>query len=111
VLQDVTLADVNRGKEIIAAGAIHIFLKEGITEKLYIEVLCESPGGSSCAIIAGGHTRFIYLARGEEILLDCRSDDRSEHEQKPPELTLKRVYDFAEETPLKKSRSFSNRRG
>jgi L-cysteine desulfidase len=100
VLQDVTLADVNRGKEIIAAGAIHIFLKEGITEKLYIEVLCESPGGSSCAIIAGGHTRFIYLARGEEILLDCRSDDRSEHEQKPPELTLKRVYDFAEETPF-----------
>lgn len=100
VLQDVTLADVIRGKEIIASGMIHIFLKEGITEKLHIEVLCESPGGSSCALIAGGHTRFIYLARGEEILLDCRNHDRSEHEEAPPELTLKRVYDFAEETPF-----------
>lgn len=100
VLQDVTVADVTRGKEIIVTGTIHIFLKEGITEKLYIEVLCESSGGNSCAIIAGGHTRFIYLSRGEEILLDCRGHARSEHEDAPPELTLKRVYDFATETPF-----------
>lgn len=100
VLQDVTPTDVTRGKEIIAAGAIQIFLKEGISEKLYIEVLCESPEASSCAIIAGGHTHFIYLSRGEEVLLDQRERNRSEKEEAPPELTLKRVYEFATETPL-----------
>lgn len=102
VLEDVGAEDVSRARELIAAEAVHIFLKEGIDEKLYIEVLCEGKthGTNSHVIIAGGHTRFIYLARGEEILLDCRSDDRSEHEEVPPELTLKRVYDFAEETPF-----------
>ncbi len=102
VLQDVTLADVTRGKEIIAAGTIHIFLKEGITEKLYIEVCCEGKthGASSHVIIAGGHTRFIYLARGEEVLLDHRHRECFEHEVEPPELTVKRVYEFATEAPF-----------
>ena len=102
VLEAVGAEDVSRARELIAAEAVHIFLKEGIDEKLYIEVLCEGKthGASSHVIIAGEHTRFIYLARGEEVLLDHRHRERFEHEVEPPELTVRRVYEFATEAPF-----------
>ena len=68
VLKDSTPEAVKLGKQYINEKRVCISLKEGIAEKLYIEVLCEAEGKVATAIIAGGHTTFIYIARGEEIL-------------------------------------------
>ena len=127
VLKECTPDAVEAGKRMIADDAISIKLKEGITEKLYIEITASaattaasgatttasgattaSSGTtttSSCtqsatAIIAGGHTNFIYLSHNGEVLLDAPLKSTAEQNGNKTALTLKKVYDFATTAPL-----------
>ncbi len=127
VLKECTPDAVEAGKRMIADEAISIKLKEGITEKLYIEITAfgatTSTSGatttaasgattasaattaSSCtqsatAIIAGGHTNFIYLSHNGEVLLDAPLKSTAEQNGNKTALTLKKVYDFATTAPL-----------
>ena len=101
VLRDCTPEAVAEGRLFIEEKRIQIGLKEGITEKLYIEVCCQADGHQATAIIAGGHTRFIYLRRDEELLLDegAATLSASAGEEEVP-LSLRKVYEFATESPL-----------
>ena len=101
VLKDCTPEAVERGKEYIAGGAINISLKEGITEKLYIEIeVTGADGGSAMAIIAGGHTNFVYERAGAEVLKDEKFGSSAEECADEPQLSLRKVYDFAMTAPL-----------
>ena len=105
VLKDANQAAVEEGKKMIDAKCIDVDLKYNITEKLYIEVEVFAGGASAMAIISGGHTRFIHVSRCGEVLfsLDAASTANSAEavaEVKDPELTLKRVWDFAMTAPL-----------
>ncbi len=100
VLKDVTPADVERGKQLINAKSIQISLKENITEKLYIEVICKTDKSSATAIISGGHTNFVYIAKDEQILLEVKTNSSEESDNATPALTLHKVYDFAMSTPI-----------
>ena len=125
VLKECTPDAVEAGKRMIADEAISIKLKEGITEKLYIEITASgatttttgatttaatsgattSTSASSCpqtatAIIAGGHTNFIYLSHNGEVLLDAPLKSTAEQNGNKTALTLKKVYDFATTAPL-----------
>ncbi len=101
VLRDCTPEAVAEGRLFIEEKRIQIGLKEGITEKLYIEVCCQADGHQATAIIAGGHTRFIFLRRDEELLLDegASTANASAGEEEVP-LSLRKVYEFATESPL-----------
>lgn len=101
VLKDCTSDAVDEGKRFIDGKRIHIALKEGIEEKLYIEVCCEAAGDTSTAIIAGGHTTFIYMARNGEVLLNRQAAAGAEEKANSvPELSLRKVYDFSLTAPL-----------
>ena len=101
VLRDCTPEAVERGKRYMDEGRIHIALKEGISEKLYIEVLCEAEGHQAEAIISTGHTNFVYLRSGEDVLLDNRQPSASHSEEvQDVTLTLRKVFDFATTSPL-----------
>lgn len=100
VLKDSTPEAVEDGKRFIEEKRISIALKPNITEKLYIEVCCEEGPHSAMAIIAGGHTSFVYVARNGEVLLDKQAVSGEEQEAAVPELTLRKVYDFAMTAPL-----------
>lgn len=106
VLRDCTPEAVERGKHFINEGRIDITLKEGISEKLYIEVLCEAGDRQAEAIIATGHTNFVYLRKGEEVLMDKNTHSASPKEgedgntEQDVHLTLRKVFDFATTTPL-----------
>lgn len=100
VLKDLTPEFVQKGKNYIDEKRISIALKEDITEKLYIEVSCFSDCQESKAIIAGGHTNFIYLSRDNQILLNKELKINEEIEEEPLELTLRKVFDFATTAPL-----------
>ena len=124
VLKECTPDAVEAGKRMIADEAISIKLKEGITEKLYIEITATAAScatttttgatttaasgattASSCtqsatAIIAGGHTNFIYLSHNGEVLLDAPLKSTAEQNGNKTALTLKKVYDFATTAPL-----------
>ena len=100
VLKDSTPEAVEEGKKLIDEQAISIGLKEGIKEKLYIEIICEAQGKKATAIISGGHTNFVYIAQGEEVLLNKQSVTSSEANNNDIELTLQKVYDFATQSPI-----------
>ena len=100
VLKDSTPEAVEEGKKLIDEKRICISLKEDITEKLYIEVTCETGGEQATAIISGGHTTFVYVAKGDEVLLNKQQTSGEEEEEKTLELTLRKVYDFALTAPL-----------
>ena len=104
VLRDCTPEAVEQGKRFIAEKRICISLKEDITEKLYIEVICKARDKTAKAIIAGGHTTFIYIARGEEILFSKQPVGTEEQDEQNLDLNLKKVYDFALTAPLEEIR-------
>ena len=106
VLRDCTPEAVEQGKLFIAEKRICISLKEDITEKLYIEVICKAGDKTAKAIIAGGHTTFIYIAKDEQTLLDKQHTVSEEEEDASLELNLRKVYDFALTAPLDEIASF-----
>ena len=100
VLKDSTPEAVEAGKHFIDEKRISIALKPDITEKLYIEVRCEAGENRATAIIAGGHTSFVYVARNGEVLLDKQAASGEEEEEAVLDLNLRKVYDFAMTAPL-----------
>ena len=117
VLKDLTPEALEEGKRFVSEGRIDIQLKQGITEKLYVEVIVASPdpsqGGEkeATAIIAGSHTHFqthpqpLPVERGE---ITPSSDNQGVQAQSTPPhregqgvgLSLRLVYDFATTAPL-----------
>lgn len=100
VLKDCTPEAVEAGKVFIAQKRIQIELKEHITEKLYIEIKCEAQGRQSTAIISGGHTTFVYIADGQDVLLNKQNDTLTEETEECADLHLRKVFDFATTAPL-----------
>ena len=105
VLRDCTPDSVEQGKQYMDEGRISISLKENISEKLYIEVLCEAGNQCAEAIITTGHTNFVYLRKDDKVLMNklTTSNDTpcSSTEDEKVTLTLRKVYDFATTAPLK----------
>ncbi len=100
VLKESTPEAVEEGKRYIAEKRIHIALKPDIAEKLYIEVCCEASADKSVAIIAGGHTTFVYIARNEDVRFNKQAAISEETDEQVPDLNLRKVYDFAMTVPL-----------
>lgn len=100
VLKDSVPEAVEAGKRFIDEKRISIALKPNIDEKLYIEVCCEAGSDRSTAIIAGGHTSFVYVSYNGDVLLDKQTASAEEEENAVPDLTLRKVYDFAMTAPL-----------
>lgn len=100
VLKDITPEAVEQGKQYIAQKRIHIALKSDTAEKLYIEVTCQAGEQQATAIIAGGHTTFVYVQKNETVLLDNRTPAAQEESRDAIQLTLRKVYDFATTAPL-----------
>ncbi len=104
VLRDVSPEAVEAGRNYIDQKRIKIGLKEGIEEKLYAEVCVYGEQKSATAVIAGGHTNFVYEAVNGEVLLDHRTTTTQQDEGEEVELTLARVWEFAMESPIEELR-------
>ena len=104
VLRDVTPEAVERGREMIDRRCISIGLKEGVCEKLYIEAEVEAAGHRAVAVIAGGHTDFVFVSRDGEVLFDKRTPAGCDEEAGEVPLTLARVWDFAMTSPVEELR-------
>lgn len=98
VLKDLTPESLEAGKKYLTENRIFIKQKEGITEKLYVEIICSAGDKKASAVIAGGHTRFVD---------PCTSTLNPPPSTLNPQpstidypLNLRLVYDFATTTPL-----------
>ena len=114
VLRDCTPADVERGKAYIAEDHIHIALKEGIAEKLYVEICCtDADGGTSKVVIAHEHTNIVREEKNGDVLLDkplAEGGTEAAEERgctECPTLNLRKVWEYATTMPLE-SISFIN---
>lgn len=100
VLKELTPESLEHGKSYINGKHIHIHLKENITEKLYIEVICQGSKSSATAIISGSHTHFVYVAKDGVAKIDTQHDSQDGGEEEEIKLDLQTVYDFATTAPL-----------
>lgn len=100
VIKDVTPETLEEGKAYVEEKRIDIRLKAGITEKLYIDVVCEAAGSKAEAVILGSHTNFVYISRDGETLLDVKNTGCEDGDNGDPELCMRTVYDFATTTPV-----------
>lgn len=100
VIKDVTPETLEEGKAYVEEKRIDIRLKAGITEKLYIDVVCEAAGSKAEAVISGSHTNFVYISKDGETLLDVKSAGGEDGDNGDPELCMRTVYDFATTTPV-----------
>ena len=100
VLRDCDKKAVERGKAYIEENRIFISLEQEDKDKLFINALCTADGHEAEARIKTSHTHFVYLRKDEEVLNDNDkgNDHENEHESQEPQLTLRKVYDFATET-------------
>jgi len=100
VIKDLTPEALEEGKSYIADNRIDIKLKENITEKLYVEVTGEAAEARSTAVIACGHTSFVYEERDGKVLLDKRKSTGGTEREAETKLDMKTVWDFALTTPV-----------
>lgn len=100
VIKDLTPETLEEGKTLTKENRISIQLKQNITEKLYIEIVCEAQNHSATAVIAGGHTDFVYIESDGNVLLDKRSETSTAIEEEGIQLNMRLVYDFATTAPV-----------
>ena len=106
VLRDCDKKAVERGKAYIEENRIFISLEQEDKDKLFINALCTADGHEAEARIKTSHTHFVYLRKDDEVLNDNDkgNDHENEHESQEPQLTLRKVYDFAIETDIEELR-------
>ena len=91
VLKDLTPDTLEKGKEYIKGEHIDIQLKQNICEKLYVEIICETNGHNATAIISGGHTNFVYLAKDDNVMIDKRHKSAECGEEEDIKLNMRMV--------------------
>lgn len=103
VLRDVTPESVSKGREYIAEDRISIKLFENAPSNLHVEVTAIGADGErAVAVISRAHTRFVYLAKGDEVLFEegvCE-DSSDSSDCADPALNMAMVYEFAMTAPL-----------
>ena len=100
VLKDVTDEAVERGKAYLAENRINISLKEGITEKLYIEVKVSAGDETAEAIICTSHKDFLSVKKNGTFLYEKPCQSENEEGEECSWLTLRQVYEFATTAPI-----------
>lgn len=82
--------------------SVKIGLKECCEDKLYIECICRKGNETATAIIAKRHTNFVYVAKGDNVIIDNEGDTVSSNTDsvKIPQLTMKLVFEYATTAPL-----------
>lgn len=100
VLKDANAEAIKWAKNYLKNNDVCIKLKDGIKEKLYIEVLLAGGGHEVRTVISGGHTNFVYIEKDGKVVLDRRVPEGAEDNDDDSWLNLRKVYDFAMNVPL-----------
>lgn len=104
VLKNCNKEAVKAGRAFIDEGRIDIQLEKETAEKFYINVVCHAQGQDAEARIMGTHTNFVWLRKGEEVLLNREVCSAESLPKSHVELSMRKVYEFATETDIKQLR-------
>ncbi len=100
VLRDVTPQAVEAAKELIDSGKIKISLSEESEDKLFIKIVLTSKEHQAVVVIATGHTNIIFESKDGVTLLKKSDEVESLLQEQSVELSMRKVFDFAMESPL-----------
>lgn len=105
VLRDVNPEAVEQGKRYIAEHEICVKLFENAPSVLHIDVEVTHDTDRVRATISRSHTNFVYLERNRHVVFSEHPADECADASAAPEdedvkLTLRTVWDFANETPV-----------
>lgn len=101
LLGGITADQVAEGRRYLASNPIDISLAEGNLPKLYVEVEMWCRADSARAVIAGTHSSVVLVERNGKLLRGGEIvAEQSEASEPEVELSMRKVYDFAVETPL-----------
>ena len=92
VLKDLTPEALEEGKRFVAEDRIDIKLKEGVCDKLYVEMTVFAGDKKETAIIAGSHTHFVTDASAVQHGTTAKDDGIA--------LNMQLVWDFSTTAPL-----------
>ena len=92
VLKDLTPEALEEGKRFVAEDRIDIKLKEGVCDKLYVEMTVFAGDKKETAIIAGSHTHFVTDASAVQHGTSVKDDEIA--------LNMQLVWDFSTTAPL-----------
>jgi L-cysteine desulfidase len=104
VLKDITPESLEAGKQMIAGKKITISLKEDTLDKLYIEAVCTKGKESAQIIVCSGHTHIHFIGKNGKVLFEEPLVSASEENPESLDLSLRKVYRFAMETPFEEIR-------
>ncbi|MDE5644860.1 MAG: L-serine ammonia-lyase, iron-sulfur-dependent, subunit alpha, partial [Muribaculaceae bacterium] len=104
VLRDVSPESLEEGKRFIEEDRISIGHHKTPPSNLHIEVDVEGEGCCARAVISGTHTNFVFLSKGDAVLLDKGDAETTDECEDDICLNEAMVYDFAMNTPLEKIR-------
>lgn len=101
VLKDVNVGDnLQRAKDLLSH--VTVSLKMDAPDKLYAEALASKGNDKVKVIIAHTHTNIILVEKnGEELFKREFKLDTTKKEDKGPELSVKRIWDFVHEVDVK----------
>ena len=102
VLRDVDSEAVERAKVFLEEAKPTIFVTDESDDILYIKVSVEAGNDTAEVIISGSHTNFTSIRRNGEEVASSKAAKSEEVANDDLELSLRKVYDFAEEVPLEK---------
>lgn len=85
---------------------IKIGLKDRCEDKLYIECICHKGNDTSTAIISKRHTNFVYIAHGQNVILDNENGSHSQDDDNgnEPRLSQRIVFEYATTAPIEELR-------
>lgn len=92
VLKDLTPEALEEGKRFVAENRIDIKLKEGVCDKLYVEMTVFAGDKKETAIIAGSHTHFVTDASAVQHSATVKDDGIA--------LNMQLVWEFSTTAPL-----------
>ncbi|MDR0814180.1 MAG: L-serine ammonia-lyase, iron-sulfur-dependent, subunit alpha [Bacteroidales bacterium] len=101
VLKDMTDKALQQGKKMIEEKKIHISLCENAPNNLYITASVSNGRETVKVVVCEEHTKIILIEKnGKNIFEDINSQTKESDDDATLTLTMRKVYDFAMETPL-----------
>lgn len=100
VLRDVDSVAVERAKTLLEEVKPSIFVTDESDDILFIKVSVEAGDDSAEVIISGSHTNFSSICRNGAEVASGNVAKGEVATEEDVELSLRKIYDFAEEVPL-----------
>lgn len=100
VLKDCSTEDIAEAKSMVSEGRVEISLKEGCTERLYIEARCIAGTKYAEAVIHRFHTNISSVCKNDEVIYIDTGKEEEKSSGSSYGLTLREIWEYVNTVEL-----------